>query len=303
MPAKTILTILFLISLSVVIALAVRALPPAAKGDQGSKDEVLVAATALPEGTLLRAKDVVWRQKDGGTRPGQIIRPPRARDKPDEEIEEQARAAIYGAALRKSIAAGEPIYRNEIVRPGDRDFLQVTLSPQKRAVSIAVASSSTSIGILHPGDQVDVILTQTFKNDPSLARRSVGEIVAQSLRILIADPHDARANGSATGAGRSVTLEVTPEQAERINVAAELGKLSLATRSAAAGLASADSPAGATTADVKPIWAGDVSSALGDAAPTKAAIAEPPPVEIIRGAKTALASPQYRAPVGAARTP
>jgi pilus assembly protein CpaB len=293
MPAKTILTILFLLSLSVVVMLAVRALPSAAKGDQEAKDEVLVATAGLTEGTLLRAKDVAWRLGVGGAQPGQIVRPRLTRDNPTVEPDEQARGEVYGAALRRSILAGEPIYRNEIAKPGDRDFLQVVLSPHKRAIAIPVASSAASAGSLYPGDRVDVILTQTFKNDPSLARRSVGETVVQGLRVLIMDPLDARVNAGANGFGRNVTLEVTPEQAERINVAAELGKLSLATRSSAAGGAAPDSLVSpGSAAEIKPIWAGDVSRALSDPAPTKAAAPEQPAVEIIRGTKTVLVTPQ-----------
>src|SRR6516164_838609 len=61
MSAKTILVVLFLISLGVVVLLGLRALPERSSTDV-TADEVLVAAVALPQGTLLRAKDVIWRQ-------------------------------------------------------------------------------------------------------------------------------------------------------------------------------------------------------------------------------------------------
>lgn len=293
MPAKAILTLLFLISLSVVAVLALRALPGAAKDDWATRDDVLVASAPLDAGTLLRAKDLAWQPNSGAAQRGQIVRPPSARDNPNIELDEQARSEVYGAALRLSVAAGEPITRNSIVKPGDRDFLQVVLSPNTRAISIPIASSGANGGILYPGDRVDVILTQTFKNDPSLARRSVGEIVVQSLRILAVDALDARTNGSANGLGRTVVVEVTPEQAERINVAAELGRLSLATRIATAnGVTTDPAAAAARTAEIRPIWAGDVSRALSDPAPAKAVVAEVPVVEIIRGTKAALVNPQ-----------
>ena len=94
---------------------------------------------------------------------------------------------MYGAALRSSVTAGEPISRGAIVKPGDRDFLQVVLSPQARAIAIPVTTGGASTGILYPGDRVDVILTQTFKNDPPLTRRSVGETVVENLRVLAID--------------------------------------------------------------------------------------------------------------------
>ena len=293
MPAKTILTLLFLISLCVVVILALRALPQKANGDvAAARDEVLVAATALPVGTLLRAKDVAWRQS-GRAQAGQIVRPPTAAGNPNLELDQQARSELYGAALRSNVMAGEPISRGAIVKPGDRDFLQIVLLPQARAIAIPVATGGASTGILYPGDRVDVILTQTFKHDPPLARRSVGETVVEDLRVLAIDPPESRPNGTANGFGRTVTLEVTPEQAERVNVATELGKLSLTLRSVSATSRAPFALTGLVkTAGIKPIWAGDVSPALGDAAPAKAVVAEQPTVEVIHGTKTVTVKPQ-----------
>ena len=218
---------------------------------------------------------------------GQIARPRTAAGSPNLELDQQARAEVYGAALRSSVMAGEPISRGAIVKPGDRDFLQVVLSPQARAIAIPVTTGGASTGILYPGDRVDVILTQTFKNDPPLARRSVGETVVENLRVLAIDALESRPNGTAKGFGRTVTLEVTPEQAERVNVATELGKLSLTLRSVSATNVAVSSPVGLTrTAGIKPIWAGDVSPALGDAGPAKTVIVEQPIVEVIHGSKT-----------------
>lgn len=294
MPAKTILTLLFLISLCVVAMLALRALPPRENGGSvAGRGEVLVAATGLTAGTLLRAKDVAWRPKVGVAQPSQIVRPFATTGAPNLELDQQARAEVYGAALRNDVTAGEPISRDAIVKPGDRDFLQMVLSPQARAIAIPVTTGGASTGIVYPGDQVDVILTQTFKNDPPLGRRSVGETVVQNLRVLAIDPHEVRPNTGANGFGRTVTLEVTPEQAERINVAAELGKLSLTLRSVGATnttMVATVSPV--ATAGIKPIWAGDVSPALGDAAPGKAVIAEQPNVEVIHGTKSVLVKPR-----------
>ena len=51
MPAKTILTVLFLISLGVVVILGLRALPQRGDVDTGARDEILVATAALPPGS------------------------------------------------------------------------------------------------------------------------------------------------------------------------------------------------------------------------------------------------------------
>lgn len=292
MPAKMILTLLFLLSLCVVVVLALRALPRGLL-TASSKEEILVAATALPGGTLLRPKDVAWKQILAGAQSGQITRRRNAAGNPNLALDLEASAEMRGAALRSSVMAGEPIDRGAIVKPGDRDFLQVVLSPQARAIAIPVATGGASTGILYPGDRVDVILTQTFKNDPPLTRRSVGETVVQNLRVLAIDPPETRPSGAANGFGRTVTLEVMPDQAEKVNVAAELGKLSLTLRSASATNSATSTTMDVfTTAGIKPIWAGDVSPALGDAVPARAVVAEQPAVEVIHGSKSATVRPQ-----------
>jgi pilus assembly protein CpaB len=289
MPAKTILAILFLISLGVVVIVFLRGLPqPLSAGTVIANNEVLVATTTLPAGTLLRAKDVAW-QPMTKTEPGQILHPSNLVNSGGAEAEEQALGELYGAALRVSVAAGEPIRRTAIVKPGDRDFLRVVLLPAARAIAIPVATGGASTGLLYPGDRVDVILTQSFRNDMPLTRRSVSETVVESLRVLAVDATDVKSAGSSKGFGRTVTLEVTPEQAEKINVATELGKLSLTLRniSGAGGGAVTYFPGSAKMAGIRSTWAGDVSPALGDAAPPHQPItAERAAIEVIHGTKS-----------------
>ena len=294
MAAKTILTVLFLISLGVVVILGLRALPQRGDVDTGARDEILVTTAALPPGALLRAKDVVWHLS-GTAEPGQIVRPAGAAGKANTELDQQARAEVYGAALRAGVSAGDPIRRSAIVKPADRDFLRIVLSPRARAIAIPVATGGASTGLLYPGDHVDVILTQTFKNDPPLTRRSVSETVVESLRVLAIDAPDAKPVGGSNSFGRTVTLEVTPEQAEKVNVAAELGKLSLTLRSISGtdGVATASTPGRAQLTGVRPTWAGDVSPALAVATPpSKVIVAVQPPVEIIHGTKIGTVKPQ-----------
>ena len=93
--------------------------------------------------------------------------------------------------------------------------------------------------------------------------------------MLAIDPANAQG-------GRSVMLEVTPDQAEKVGVAAELGKLSLLLRRAG------DTAPVSGTADsrARPTWAGDVSPALATIKPAeKAAPLDRPSVGIIRGNK------------------
>jgi pilus assembly protein CpaB len=267
---------------------------------------VLAATVPLSQGTLLREQDVTW-QGVAETKPGQFIRPSASQLDAKPELENQIRAGVYGAVLRHELPAGAPIIKDAIVKPGERDFLQVVLTPGERAIAIPVATGGASTGLLSPGDHVDVILTQNLSHDTAqdmkntpVTRRSVSETVVENLRVLAIDSPDIKPVGGvnpATGNfGRTVTLEVTAEQAEQINVAAELGKLSLTLRSTTDNLAAA--PASPTNppiikavhetvdgARVKATWAGDVSPALSGAAQDKPVAVVKPTITILRGFK------------------
>jgi len=300
MRAKTILAMLFLVSLGVAATVVLRSLPrkSEAAAEAAAREEILVATMPLAAGTLLRAPDVAWQAIGRPAERGEIVRPPAAVRETQPRADEEARSEAYGAALRGAVSAGDPIRRDPvaagnqirrgvIVKPGDRDFLQIVLSPGARAIAIPVATGGASTGLLYAGDRVDVILTQKFNDSTApLTRRSVSETVVENLRVLLIDAMDAKmAAGSAFG--RTVTLEVTPDQAEKINVATELGKLSLALRGVggADGLAAASAPGLGKASGIKPTWAGDVSPALGGAVPEKVIPPERRSVEIIRGSK------------------
>jgi pilus assembly protein CpaB len=243
----------------------------------------------LPAGTLLRAQDVAWHSAAGSAGADQFVRPAAAALAAKPELSDESRAEVYGAVLRDPVAAGDPIRRSGIVKPGDRDFLQVVLSPGARAVAIPVATGGASTGLLSPGDRVDVILTQNFRGENApLTRRSVSETVVEDLRVLAIDAPDAKNTAAGSTFGRTVTLDVTSAQAEKINVATELGKLSLILRSASGrdGLASTASASLSRMGNVKPTWAGDVSPALSGATPPEKSVAvQPPPVVVIHGSK------------------
>ena len=113
--------------------------------------------------------------------------------------------------------------------------------------------------------------------------------------MLVIDAMDAKAAAGNTF-GRTVTLEVMPEQAEKINVAAELGKLSLTLRGVGGTRgneyplsfvpsAPSAAPGPGKASAIKPTWAGDVSPALSGAVPEKVVPQDRPPVEVIRGSK------------------
>lgn len=276
---RNLLTILFVVTLLI----AGFALANSMRTGDASvpRNHILTATAEIPAGTLLRSQDIEWVAVSD-TKPDQIVRPSDTAVQAKPEIVQDTEASVYGAVVRHALAAGAPIRRSEIVKPGERDFLKLVLPPGARAIAIPVTTGGASTGLLSPGDRVDVVLTQNFKmegNLTPLTRRSVSETVVQNLRVLAIDAPDKSNAGNPNGTfGRTVTLEVTPDQVEKINVGTELGKLSVALRST-------QSTQGAQEAvTIKPQWAGDVSPALLGAAQEKPIALTPSPIMVLRGA-------------------
>ena len=218
---------------------------------------LLVAAGALRAGTLLKPEDVTTAEIPGAPDGGQEDTPVN-------------RTGLTGAMLRRSLSPGSPVLAADVMRPGDHGFLAAVLGPNMRAATIGVDNVSGSAGLIWPGDHVDLILTQSLEDTTLPAgRRVAAETILADVRVIAIDQLLARGvapNAEGAGVARTVTVEVTTSQAERIAVATRLGKLSLAVRSADnAGSAQAN-----PVEVVQTTWGGDVSPALGKPTPPAA---------------------------------
>jgi pilus assembly protein CpaB len=210
---------------------------------------VLVAAHPMRAGTLVKDDDLAAQPTLT------VAVPVGARlDTPAD------RAVLAGAMIRQSVVAGQVLLPAAVLHPGDHGFLAAVLHPGMRATTVGVDPVTGTAGLIWPGDQVDLILTQTL-DDASLAigHRTWAETVLGGVRVIAIDQHLMQGAVSAspeTGTTRTVTLEVTPEQAERVAVAARLGRLSLAVCSPEPGSRRPASDRQTVT------WGDDVSSGL-----------------------------------------
>lgn len=209
---------------------------------------ILVAARPLRAGSLLGPDDLASQEIDAPA-PGTDTETPATRD------------ALLGGMARQNIPAGAALRGDSVLRPGDRGFLAAVLEPGMRAVSIAVDAVSGAAGLIWPGDRVDVVLTQSGENGgQSAGKRISSETMLTGLRVIAVDQQ--LMQGAVGGEGvernvRTVTLEVTSAQAERVAVGARLGHLSLAVHASRA-----DGAAAPATRSSGVTWADDVSSAL-----------------------------------------
>jgi pilus assembly protein CpaB len=270
MRSKTILISLFLLSVVALGAILWRNanVPSTAVANsvQPPKTMVLAAAQALRTGTLLRAEDVHWLDWSDAVPAGAMMRPSQQDRAAQPNADLQALSSVYGAVLKQRVDPNMPILSTIIVKPGDRGFLAAVLAPGYRAVSIGVNPVSGASGLIFPGDHVDLILTQDFqKGEEPISRRSVSETIVTNVRVLAIDQRLQEASPDPKvqiPIPRTVTLEVLPKQAEMINVAVQLGTLSLALRSVPLDAEPVTANGPPVKETVESTWADDVSPAL-----------------------------------------
>ncbi len=208
------------------------------------RNQVMVAAHDLASGTLITAADLRWQSWPDGTL--------------DKAYALQGRddmQTFAGAVVRQHIATGMPITAGMVIKPGERGFLAAVLAPGMRAISVPLTMLSDDSGLVLPGDHVDLILLHsvTLPNAPGSTPRLIAETIDTDLRVVAID-ENINDQDKKVLSGKTATLEVTPKQAERVEVAERIGNLSMILRSAGA-------PLDATMAAVRGshTWDSDVS--------------------------------------------
>jgi pilus assembly protein CpaB len=103
-----------------------------------------------------------------------------------------------------------------------------------RAVSTEISPETGAGGFILPNDRVDVILTKRDKNPDRSGQDIVNaEIILSNVRVLAIDQAPKEKDGQNAVVGKTVTLELKPEQSETLARARQTGTLSLALRSIA----------------------------------------------------------------------
>jgi pilus assembly protein CpaB len=125
------------------------------------------------------------------------------------------------------IARNEPILVSKITAPNQAATLSSMLAPGKRAVTVRVDDVRGVAGFIQPGDLVDVVLIRTEAEMRS--NESYSDVILQSAKVLAIDQITGERTEQPTIA-KAVTLEVGPEDAQKILLATNIGRLSLILR-------------------------------------------------------------------------
>jgi pilus assembly protein CpaB len=199
---------------------------PAAPVAQLQTVDVLVAKADIGLGQTLTSNDVLWQTWPSSTASSNFIR---RNDRAD------AITQIAGSIARAPFIAGEPIRDAKLVKADGSGFMAAILPSGMRAVSTEISPETGAGGFILPNDRVDVISSRREKNPDRSASNdiAVSEIDLTNIRVLAIDQAPKEKEGTNTVVGRTVTLELKPEQTAILAAWRQAGTLSLALRSIA----------------------------------------------------------------------
>jgi pilus assembly protein CpaB len=99
------------------------------------------------------------------------------------------------------------------------------MTPGMRGVTIRVNETSSVGGFVQPEDHVDVLLTQTEKAEANASHRPYTKTLLKNARVLATDQQTQRRQDAQPP--KTVTLEVSEDDAKKLTLAGAIGQLSL----------------------------------------------------------------------------
>ena len=138
-------------------------------------------------------------------------------------------AHVVGRTIMQPVKTGEPIFESKLA-PNTlaAGGVAALVTPKKRAMAVKVDKIVGVSGFIHPGNRVDVLVTIS---KAERANHPETKIVLENILVLATGSDLEKAGKQEKPAQVDViTLEVTPEEGERLALAATEGKLQLALR-------------------------------------------------------------------------
>jgi len=133
-------------------------------------------------------------------------------------------AALDARVLRSSVLRGEPLVEGKLAPVGTKGGLSAVIGAGKRAITVKVNEVIGVAGFALPGNYVDVMVNIRDDKD-----KPISKIVLERILVL-AVAQEASRDETKPKVVSAVTVEVSPEQAEKLDLARSVGTLSLALR-------------------------------------------------------------------------
>jgi pilus assembly protein CpaB len=180
---------------------------------------IQAAARDMSAGTLLRKADL------------KVIRVPEA-DLPKMAIRDAAQALDH--PLLYPVNANEPITLYRIGSTTGVDGLAASIEPGKRAIAVPFTDASGVAGLIQPRSHVDVIFTRAGQSADAVATTVLEDVIVLAIgrntESTSAAATAQQIGQTARPTTQSATLLVTPDQARRLELAKNQGKVSLTLR-------------------------------------------------------------------------
>jgi pilus assembly protein CpaB len=174
--------------------------------------DVIIATADIPIGTEIGPQQVA------------IVKYPKSLLSPEAMINKQE---VISRVTISEIPAKTPILKRQLASPGTLAGLSGILKPGMRAVAVRVDESSSVSGFVVPGSYVDVIAIMQPQIDGA---KPVSKVILQNVRVLTGGQQMQTKNDGKPTLVNTVSLEVTPAQAEKLKLAEAEGRLQLSIR-------------------------------------------------------------------------
>jgi len=176
-------------------------------------------------------------------------------------------ADLDSRVLRTSVLSGEPVLESKLAPMGSKGGLSAVVAEGKRAMTVRVNDVVGVAGFALPGNYVDIIVNTQEEGAKGMNKdQTISKTVLEHILVL-AIAQEVGRDETKPKVVSAVTVEVTPEQAEKLDLARSVGTLSLTLRNQV-----------------------DLKMAGTDGA-TKAKLLNTPPEPIVTAAKTEPAKP------------
>jgi pilus assembly protein CpaB len=137
---------------------------------------------------------------------------------------------LEGRVIKTSLQRGEPVLESKLAPEGTKGGLSAVVAEGKRAMTVRVNDVVGVAGFALPGNYVDIMVnTQEEGANRSDRDRAISKIVLERILVL-AVAQEASRDTTKPRVVNAVTLEVTPDEAEKLDLARSVGSLSLVLR-------------------------------------------------------------------------
>ncbi len=207
---------LLMMGLSVLLGLAAVALASRwlLRQQPGGADKIVVAAVDVNLGQRLTPEMLKLSDWPADALPAGALQDP---------------LKLSGRVLKSSVLRGEPLSEAKLAPAGTLGGLSALITEGRRAITVRVNDVIGVAGFALPGNYVDIIVNTQKESDAGTRDQNISKIVLERILVLAVAQEVGR-DETKPRVVNAVTLEVTPEQAENLDLARSVGTLSLVLR-------------------------------------------------------------------------